>query len=206
MLQAQTPMRAREVDPPVIAAGRAAHAQEETASLRLVVRSVIAGVLGVGRDHPDVEDCTHEALSRALEGKGRLREGEPLRPWVIGIARHVALDALRRRRRARREQPESALAEESDGSQTSLMERLADPAPGPEDRAASAERGRRLQEAMLSLSNDQRQALVLFHVDGLGYQEVAQRLGVPLGTVATWISRGRRAIADALGERAEKKL
>jgi RNA polymerase sigma-70 factor (ECF subfamily) len=190
-------MPPREVDAPVLITGGAAH--DETASLRLVVRSVIAAVLGEGKDHPDVEDCTHEALSRALEGRSRLREGEPLRPWVLGIARHVALDALRERRRARREQPSESAVEEA-SAQPTWLERLADPAPGPEERAASAERGRRLQAAMLTLSNEQRSALVMFHVDGLGYQEIARRLGVPLGTVATWISRGRRSIADALGE------
>ena len=41
-------------------------------------------------------------------------------------------------------------------------------------------------------------ALVLFHVDGLGYQEIAARLDVPLGTVATWVTRARRALAEAL--------
>src|SRR4051812_4998967 len=70
---------------------------EETAALRQVVVAVVACVLNERRDHPDVEDCTHEALSRALVGRSRLREGEPFRPWVIGIARHVALDALRGR-------------------------------------------------------------------------------------------------------------
>src|SRR6516225_1520615 len=65
------------------------------------VRAVVAAVLRLGRDHPDVDDCTHEALRRALEGRDRLREGEPLRPWVTGIARHVALDALRARKRQR---------------------------------------------------------------------------------------------------------
>lgn len=171
---------------------------EETAALRLVVRAVIAGVLGVGKDHPDVEDCTHETLSRALEGQGRLREGEPLRPWVLGIARHVALDALRARRRSRAQQTESRGDEAAE--QVSFLERLADPGPGPEERAASAERAQRLSIALESLAKEPREALLLFHVDGLGYQEIARRMGVPLGTVATWISRGRRSIAEALGE------
>ena len=112
----------------------------------------------------------------------------------------MALDALRERRRARREQPESEGDEA--GAQVSWLERLADPSPGPEERAASAERARRIQTAMQSLSGEQRDALIFFHVDGLGYQAIARRMGVPLGTVATWISRGRRSIADALGEEA----
>jgi RNA polymerase sigma-70 factor (ECF subfamily) len=188
------PMPRREIDDP----SGGASSFEETAALRLVVRAVIAGVLGVGKDHPDVEDCTHETLSRALEGRGRLREGEPLRPWVLGIARHVALDALRARRRARNEQTESRGGEAAEAA--SFLERLADPGPGPEERAASAERARRLSIALERLAKEPREALVLFHVDGLGYQEIARRMSVPLGTVATWIARGRRSIAEALGE------
>lgn len=204
MFFAQTQMPPRLMDVPVVAARAAA--DEETASLRLVVRSVISGVLGVGRDHPDVEDCTHETLSRAIEGRDRLREGEALRPWVIGIARHVALDARRARVRAKREVSASSLVSgEGDAAEIELLDRLEDPAPGPEERAASAERGRRLEAVMRTLSEDQRQALLFFHVEGLGYQEISRRMGVPLGTVATWISRGRRAVADALGEKVVEK-
>lgn len=194
MLHAHMPTPLREINVP----SGGGSSSEETAALRLVVRAVIAGVLGVGRDHPDVEDCTHETLSRALEGQARLREGEPLRPWVLGIARHVALDALRDRRRARVEHTESRGDETTEA--TSFLERLADPGPGPEERAASSERARRLSIALDSLAKEPREALILFHVDGLGYQEIARRMSVPLGTVATWISRGRRTIAEALGE------
>ncbi|HVY46278.1 MAG TPA: sigma factor, partial [Minicystis sp.] len=77
----------------------------DAAALSPVVRAVVASVLGERKDHPDVEDCTHEAIRRAIEGRERLRDGEPLRPWVIGIARHVALDVRRLRRRALREEP-----------------------------------------------------------------------------------------------------
>lgn len=169
---------------------------EETASLRLVVAAVVACVLGERRDHPDVEDCTHEALSRAFEGKGRLREGEPLRPWVIGIARHVALDALRRKKRTRRiEATPSNEAEEQ-----SLIDWVPDPSPGPEERTASAERAARLERALGSLPDEQRRALVMFHVEGLGYQDICKRLDVPLGTVATWLARGRRLLAETVGE------
>src|SRR4051812_38940147 len=88
----------RPVPPP---ASRGDALAEDTASLRLVVRSVVASVLGLSPRHPDVEDCAHEALSRALEGRDRLRPGEPLRPWVVGIARHVAIDTLRSNKRTR---------------------------------------------------------------------------------------------------------
>ncbi|MGK4001651.1 sigma-70 family RNA polymerase sigma factor [Sorangium sp. So ce1036] len=170
---------------------------DEAAALRPVVRAAIACVLGERADHPDVEDCTHEALTRAFEGRGRLRDGEPLRPWVLGIARHVALDVLRRRRRTRRAE---ALPPGGAGGQGEILEAVEDPAPGPEERAAQRERARRIDVALQKLAEPQRRALLAFHVEGLDYQQISRRLGVPLGTVATWIARGRRCLAEALGE------
>src|SRR4051812_38330672 len=86
----------------------------EAAALRPVVRAVIAAMLRERIDHADVEDCTHETLRRAIEGRARLRDGEAIRPWVVGIARHVALDALRARKRARARDAESAGSSEDD--------------------------------------------------------------------------------------------
>jgi RNA polymerase sigma-70 factor (ECF subfamily) len=170
---------------------------QETAALRPVVRAVIACVLGEGKDHPDVEDCTHETLRRALEGQGRLREGEALRPWVLGIARHVALDARRQRRRHRREAPAEG-GEEAE--MLAPLDRVVDPAPAPDERASATERARKVTEALKALPEAQREAMILFHVEGEGYGRIAERLSVPMGTVATWLARGRRVLAEALGE------
>lgn len=172
-------------------------------ALRPAVRALIACVLGRSVDHPDVEDGAHEALARAIEGHARLQEGEPLRPWVLGIARHVALDTLRRERRERRDRqaPHATYAaSESEEDAASPIDALVDPGPGPEERAALTERARRTQQALAELSAPQREALLAFHVEGQSYQDIARRLGIPLGTVATWIARGRRSLAAALGE------
>lgn len=169
---------------------------QETAALRPVVRAVIASVLGEGKNHPDVEDCTHETLRRALEGQERLREGEALRPWVLGIARHVALDARRQRRRHRLEAP----AQAGDEAEPAPLDRVIDPAPAPDERASSKERARKVAEALKALPEAQREAMILFHVEGEGYQRIAERLSVPMGTVATWLARGRRMLVEAVGE------
>jgi RNA polymerase sigma factor (sigma-70 family) len=161
--------------------------------LRPVVRALVAHLLGEGRRHPDVEDCTHEALRRALEGRARLRPGEPLRPWVLGIARHVALDLLRSRRRAK-----IASLPAGDEGGAEPLERIPDSKPGADVELERAERIQRVRSAMQRLPGDQRRALELFHLDGLGYREIAQAMGVPIGTVGTWVARGRRAIAAAL--------
>ena len=169
---------------------------DEIAALRPVVRAIVACVLSEQKDHPDVEDCTNDTLRRALEGRARLREGEPLRPWVLGIARHVAIDARRRRRRERSVHAPGPASDETE----SLVDQLADPGPTPDERAVSNERARRIAAALASLAAPHRQAMILFHVEGQGYQHIAEQLGVPMGTVATWLSRGRRSLADALQE------
>jgi RNA polymerase sigma-70 factor (ECF subfamily) len=198
MLEAAMPLSPRlpegSTAPPI---GGIAALPDEAASLRPVIRAAIACVLGERFDHPDVEDCTHEALARAIEGRERLREGEPLRPWVLGIARHVALDALRRRRRVRRLEGAPDQGEDDGGAP---LDRIEDPGPSPEERAASVERARRLEGALQRLAGPQREALLAFHVEGLNYQQIARRLDIPLGTVATWIARGRRVLAEALGD------
>ncbi len=171
----------------------------ETAALRPLIRGVVAKVLGQGPNDPDVEDCTHEALRRALEGHSRLRAGEPVRPWVIGIAKHVALDALRARKRHRDRHTE-ARGDDEDGS-PSPIDRVADASPDPLENLERARRDDAVRAVMSTLPDGTRDALTMFHVEGLGYQEISARLGVPLGTVATWVTRGRKAMATAMAKR-----
>ena len=159
------------------------------------VRSVVAAVMRLGRDHPDVDDCTHEALRRAIEGRERLRSGEPLRPWITGIARHVALDALRARSRQRQRTQTS----HGDDDGTEPLERIRDEGPSAFDRFATAEKRERVARALDALPEGQRRALTMFHLEGLQYREIAARLGVPLGTVATWVMRARTSVAAAAG-------
>ena len=173
-----------------VAVGHGVH--DEPLALWRVLRGVVARVLGELPGHPDVEDCTHEALRRALEGRDRVHADKPFYPWAIGIARHVALDARRARRRAR-----SRLPVEGD-EPAAAIDGLVDPAAPPDDTIDGARRKRALDEAIARLPEGPRRALVLMHVEGLRYAEIAERLGVPLGTVATWLSRGRRALALAM--------
>ena len=175
----------------------------EAASLRPLVRAVVASIVREPVDHPDVEDCTNETLRRALEGHERLREGEALRPWVVGIARHVALDALRARKRSRSR--DAGTGSDEDGDLLApLVERLPDPADDPFERVAKARRDATVRTAIESLPEGQRKALTMFHLEGLGYQEIAVRLEVPLGTVATWVMRGRKAVASAVADLARE--
>lgn len=163
-------------------------------SYRPAVRALIAHVLGVGLSHADVEDCTSEALRRALEGYARLQPGAALRPWLLGIARHVALDARRARARSRRRD-----AGGSDEDNREPLDRVEAQQPDPHEQAVLAERTLRVQQAFGLLPTAQRQALSM-HAEGLGYRAIASELNVPIGTVCTWIARGRQTLARALAD------
>jgi RNA polymerase sigma factor (sigma-70 family) len=201
MLLAGTPFR--DADKPVQSNSPANAAMDgELAALLPLVRAVIGAVLGEDRDHPDVEDGASETMRRGVEGKCRLRPGEPLKPWAVGIARHVALDILRARKRGNQRRAREPVRDEGD-ERPPLYEEFPDPSPNPFERFAKAQERDKIQKAMNDLPEGQRKALTMFHIDGLGYQEIAGKLDVPLGTVATWVARGRKAIASALRDQGQ---
>lgn len=152
------------------------------------LRAFCARVLGVGVAHPDAEDCAQEALARQLatpmsqQGPG----------FVFGIARHVALDHLRRGAR-RREVPTP------DDSQSDLG-RAASEQANPEQQNLRAERQHQVRQALERLPENQRRVLCMFFLEHHSYDTIAAELGVPVGTVATWLARGKARLAASLPE------
>lgn len=169
----------------------------EAAELRPLLRAVAASVLHVMPEHPDVEDAVSETMRRALEGRSRIRPGESVRAWIVGIVKHVALDTARSRTRALKRQASEPAPE----SARDLADRIPDSKPSPFDRAARTQEVERLEKALGALPDKQREAVVLFFIEGLSYVDIGKRLGVPMGTVATWILRGKKTLAATLGER-----
>lgn len=160
---------------------------DELPRLRPLLRAVLAKRLGLPRHHADVEDAEAEVMRRAIEGRARLDSERPLRPWVLGIARHVAIDTMRRRGR-------SLPAEEAAADPV-------DPRPGPRERLQTRQRMHRFNQALAELPELQRKSLIMFHIDGRSYRAIAEELRVPLGSVCTWVARARRQVAEAMTEK-----
>ena len=169
--------------------------EAELESSERIVRGVAAAILKRGIHDPDVDDCCNETLRRAMEGRGRHSPDKPLRPWLAGIARHVAVDMLRRRNR---EESRSPLREDEEARKP-WLEYTADSAPGADIQIEQRQSILQVRRALQKLPEDQRRALELFHLEGLGYREIAERLNVPLGTICTWVARGRKNLAKQLG-------
>jgi RNA polymerase sigma-70 factor (ECF subfamily) len=179
---------------------------EEARALRPAVSRLIACILHVPISHPDVDDAANETLRRAFEARTERDPSRgPFEGFVMGIARHVALDVIRKNRRERARAPRvasDAAPPSSPGSPASsreLVDRIAADAEAPEDAVARVEDARRVRRALLALEPGQRRAVELFHLEGKSYREIAETLRVPVGTVATWVMRGRKALLHSVG-------
>ena len=73
------------------------------------------------------------------------------------------------------------------------------PTPGPEGEASRREQLRRLERALDDLDEGPREAIVLFHIEEMSYRDIAAALEVPMGTVMTWLHRGRAQLKKAVG-------
>lgn len=136
---------------------------------------------------PHAEDLAQETFVRAFVHFERFDPERPLLPWLFAIARRLCLDLLRRDR---------VMVE------VETMPVVIDPAPSPERRAALKEQLSRLERALAELDEGQREAIILFHVEELSYRDIAAALEVPIGTVMTWLHRGRAQLKRAAEDRA----
>ena len=133
----------------------------------------------------DVDDVLQDTFLDVWRCRGQLDPGRRFEPWLFAIARRRAIDALRRRRGVVDVGVVRDLMGE-DGDQ--LAEQL----------AWAAE----IRAALLQMSPEQREAIELAYFSQLTQREIAERLGIPLGTVKARVSRGLRRLAVIMEGRA----
>ncbi|MBI2369982.1 MAG: sigma-70 family RNA polymerase sigma factor [Deltaproteobacteria bacterium] len=139
----------------------------------------------------DAEDLVQETYLEAFRGFDGFQEGGNLRAWLARILIHNARDAWRRVERGPALLPLDGLADE-DPSWLSQ--------PGhPEHDLLQKERVEEVQQALATLPDEFRLALLLVHAEGLSYREAASVLGCPLGTLMSRIHRGRQLLRRRLG-------
>ena len=134
------------------------------------------------------EDAAQEAFISAWKNLGSLRG--PFRPWLLRIAVNACTDELRRRGRRPASSLEMAMEEGAPDPP--------DPGPLPESAALSAEMQGRIGRALQLLVPEQRMAVHLRDVEGLGYAEIAAAMKTSVGTVKSRISRGRTELRRLL--------
>lgn len=141
-------------------------------------------------NHSEAEDLVQDAYLQAFRASHRFTPGTNLRAWLRTILTNLALNRRRDQARSRVRTNEAEVARAADDHASRLA--------SPEQLLLNRSLAPGLQVALESMPKALRDAVWLRDVEELSYAEMAQRLRVPLGTVMSRISRGRRLLHERL--------
>jgi RNA polymerase sigma-70 factor (ECF subfamily) len=129
------------------------------------------------------DDVFQNTFLQVYLKSGHYEAGRPVRPWLYTIATNQAIDALRRNGRHQLLSLDQQRQELVEGELSSLAETLESGDPGPIDAAQGQERREKIRASVDRLPDFLRQVLLLAYYQGLKYREIADLLGIPVGTV-----------------------
>jgi len=144
------------------------------------------------RNEQDAQDAVQEAYLRAFRYFPGMRGG-PARPWLMKIVRNTCYTWLRANR------PLQEAAE--------FDENLFPPdfrAPDPEEAVLQSDNGAVVRRALEELPVNFREVLILREIEGMSYKEIAEIIGVPIGTVMSSLSRARSLLRQILEDRLKR--
>jgi len=152
------------------------------ADLLSVTPNLRAFALSLVGDPDRADDLVQDTILRALQKQDRFEPGTKLQAWLFTILRNLFYSAYRKRKRE---------VEDGDGLFTATLTAL----PEQPGRVEFAE----LRSALMRLSDEQREAVLLIGAKGMSYEEVAAICGVAVGTIKSRVNRARRRLAELLG-------
>jgi RNA polymerase sigma-70 factor (ECF subfamily) len=142
----------------------------------------------------DAEDAVQEACVRAWLSFGELRDDSLARPWLYRILRSVLSDSYEKSGRRRQLVSISRLEDTHE-------ELVATDGDDVFEEVAARIDGESLRAALATIPEDFASAVELHDIDGFKYNEIAEIVGVPIGTIMSRISRGRRLLAGAIASK-----
>ena len=156
----------------------------------MLVRTYLGRVYRVAhaivRNEDEAADIAQDTFVRAFRRIDRFDTERPLFPWLYQIARNLALNRIARVRKR-----ETALPE---------YDTLLAVGPGPEETAVAAGESERVRRAVASLSEQHRAVIELNHFQECSYREIAEILGIPIGTVMSRLYHARQRLRKLLDE------
>jgi RNA polymerase sigma-70 factor (ECF subfamily) len=141
-----------------------------------------------------IEDLAQDVFLRLFRALPGFRNEALVSTYLYRIAVNVAQDEWKRRRRE--ERTHVSISDEAEAWE----ERLEHPGQTPEENLEARQFQRLVEEHLMQLSGVERAVLVLYHQEERSYQQIAEALGMPIGTVRTHLHRGRKKMRDAIVE------
>ncbi len=187
------PSMAVETDEALVDRARTGDVQAFGELVHRHMRRAYYAALGLVGSPDDALDLSQEAFVRAFRARTRLESGRPFYPWLYQILRRLCFNFVRDRRTRRMRTQDAAawLVEQASA-------RVADLRPG---RSIEREEARRrVADAIATLPEHERETIVLREFEELSYKEIAELLGIPIGTVMSRLYSARRRLAAALEE------
>lgn len=147
-------------------------------------------------DPTEAEDLTQEAFVKAFRNLPSFRGASTFQTWLYRIASNLIIDAARRRRRRANT---CSLEAPLEGDEGPLLREQEDVStPGPARDLETAELQRQVHQAIQQLPPRLRSVVVLYELQGLSYEEIAEILGCPLGTVKSRLFNARMELKQRL--------
>ncbi|HMV31959.1 MAG TPA: sigma-70 family RNA polymerase sigma factor [Gemmatimonadales bacterium] len=165
--------------------------------IRRYERPVFSLILRMVRDRQLAEDLAQETFIKALNAIGSYRPEFKFSSWIFKIANNAAIDQLRRREVDTLSIDGAPNATSADDIEATALQ-VGDKGETPLAELEARELGTHIERAIAQLRPEYRSCIMLRHVEGLAYEEIAQLLDLPLGTVKTYIHRARHELRDML--------
>jgi RNA polymerase sigma-70 factor (ECF subfamily) len=146
-------------------------------------------------NYDDANDVAQDAFLRVFNAIGSFRGEASFSTWLFRITTNVFLDE---RKRARAH-PNASLDEYLELEESSVARQIEDPSPTPEAVLEQSERAEILQKAIGGLPEYQRAMVTLYHGQQKSYEEIAEIMDLPIGTVKSRLNRARLALKEKLG-------
>jgi len=170
--------------------------------IRRYERPIFALLFRMVRDRELAEDLSQETFIKALNAIKSYRPEFKFSSWIFKIANNAAIDHLRRRELDTLSLDGSPHATTPDDMSATALQ-LGDRGETPLQEVEARELGGAIETAIARLRPEYRACILLRHVEGHSYDEIARILDLPLGTVKTYIHRARNELRGYLEDRRE---
>ena len=163
-------------------------------------KKVFAVALGMVKDREDAMDVVQEAFVTVHRSLDHFKADASFYTWLYRITVNVCIDVIRRRGGVRSDSVEFDERVEHDLSEANLGAVSSQLGANPEKAVLRRELGEKIEEALAQIPEKHRAILVLREVDGLSYEELAQALDIPKGTVMSRLFHARAKVQKLLSE------